>query len=459
MVNIKIILVFVLLAIVLTWVFYTRVVKENMQENQPRNLKPFRDVWKGVDERGIPYRNVAYKMLNDTYTVLTKMGIKPVLVYGTLLGQARHGDVIPWDDDMDIAIPSKDMDKLLGNQEFTRRGLQTGFIPKLKLIKVFDPNRPRVQPFNCSWPFIDIFAYEVSSDQNTVKIIDSDNKTYKYKDFFPLKTALFADRVPVYTPNNVDSVLADTYGKTWSDICVSSSWNHREEKIIPKTYQTHCKNATQTIDRKILDNAWVINLDRRPDRWAKTRDRLHAIGIKPKRWSASDGAANKEYLRYKNSKKISPNEAACFDSHVNLWKHLYNTNALPALIFEDDIVITPGTTTDDILETVQASGGFDIFFLGYTYPDIDPFNDDFSKIGTTDGAHAYIINRETVARLLPLVREKTTPIDAIMKKYCSTNLCFLSRHKEAKNTQCSGLIHQDLELASDLLDERRNRRK
>lgn len=51
-------------------------------------------------------------ILQDVHKVLEEANIPYVLIAGTLLGQVRHGGFIPWDDDIDIGISSKDDDKL-----------------------------------------------------------------------------------------------------------------------------------------------------------------------------------------------------------------------------------------------------------------------------------------------------------------------------------------------------------
>ena len=54
-----------------------------------------------------------FKILDETIKYLDRNNITYYLVYGTLLGAVRHEGFIPWDDDVDIALPRPDFERLI----------------------------------------------------------------------------------------------------------------------------------------------------------------------------------------------------------------------------------------------------------------------------------------------------------------------------------------------------------
>lgn len=58
-------------------------------------------------------RNIEIEILDYIVSICNSNKLRYFLAGGTLLGAIRHEGFIPWDDDIDIAMPRRDYEKII----------------------------------------------------------------------------------------------------------------------------------------------------------------------------------------------------------------------------------------------------------------------------------------------------------------------------------------------------------
>lgn len=192
--------------------------------------------------------SAAKKGLKDIAQVLNDAGLPWWVDCGTLLGAYRYGGVIPWDNDIDIAL-------LLPDFQNARRAFNC-----------LDPEKYMVQDWSGrDYPntffkiyvretgdMIDIYFYDINKNEKICAYVFALDKSLfffewwkqgerrftkpvSFDKIFPLKKALF-DGIEVFVPNDPIPFLQRYYGENLAPARIYDATTNRFEKDLSHPY-------------------------------------------------------------------------------------------------------------------------------------------------------------------------------------------------------------------------------
>jgi len=159
-----------------------------------------------------------YQLMKDVDMVMNKHGLEYWIEGGTLLGAVRHKGIIPYDDDLDIEINEKDIEKLptvlhdlnkLGYHVYT--DLKNIDVTKLSWIQVVNRDKCSNKEHGIDI-FVVIFNDENSRFKNEAAQDFFGHKTFTKSEIYPLKKYQFGE-IEVSGPNNPIPYLENYYSK------------------------------------------------------------------------------------------------------------------------------------------------------------------------------------------------------------------------------------------------------
>lgn len=105
-------------------------------------------------------------------------------------GSYRHHGFVPWDDDIDVYVDSKDRKKLFCSLKKAAPMFDVRQYPRFQW-KFYYTKTPTLKAYRYRWPFVDIFFFSVEGDNIFDVTSGRKNHAFKYHNVFPLGTSLF----------------------------------------------------------------------------------------------------------------------------------------------------------------------------------------------------------------------------------------------------------------------------
>jgi len=153
--------------------------------------------------------------------------------------------------------------------------------------------------------------------------------------------------------------------------------------VKPKTY---CNSSNRFTKEPII--AYYINLDHRTDRKERMEKEFRGSPLDLRRMS---GVLSKVH-----------GGIGCTKSHIKVLEEAMRLNLPHVLVLEDDATCKEGIDWQKVLSTLNCIDGnedWDVIFLGGLIDKHGPKGPSYSKICSSQGAYAYIVNGKYLNQL------------------------------------------------------------
>ncbi|KAL8567107.1 hypothetical protein ACOMHN_033009 [Nucella lapillus] len=187
-----------------------------------KRLMPFKPVLKGSNLCSL------LETLDAFTAAMDRANVSYFAYSGTLLGSWRHHGFVPWDDDVDVAVPID----LRQTVYCLLMDLQPRFILNVKQKrrwKLFRDNAHPIRGVGWRYPFLDVSFYH----QNASYVWDHDvarfgQFRYPRQWVFPFQRRPFQGRL-LWVPRQTEKVLRVNYNP---ELCRKGAYNHQKEMDI-----------------------------------------------------------------------------------------------------------------------------------------------------------------------------------------------------------------------------------
>ncbi len=180
-----------------------------------------------------------YHMMNDVHRLFVHFKLPYWIDGGSILGSIRHGGIIPWDDDLDIGILKKDEKRFLRLRSVLEKAGYS-ISPVWFGYKIFYSDRPHIEGFDYSFPFMDVFIFDLIDGEYKLEREDAremwPKESWKKTDLFPLKEYPLGEIVAMGPAKHLD-YLNKMYGNDWNEIAYRQ-WDHEAEESVKRVRVT-----------------------------------------------------------------------------------------------------------------------------------------------------------------------------------------------------------------------------